>query len=110
MRVGESFGEACRCCGSTLIIIAPPSSAGRCAVCSPEAIGWAARLEEISRRHRAAQQHALLAAASEAHAQQRAERTAARRATVARWAREARASAAHFVRDLQYRARRPSQA
>jgi hypothetical protein len=110
MRIGESFGEACRCCGSTLIIIAPPSSSGRCAVCSPEAVAWAARLEQISRRHQEVERQTLRAAAAEAHAQERAERASERRAAVSRWAREARGAAAHFVRDLQFRARRPSQA
>jgi len=110
MRVGESFGEACRCCGSTLIIIAPPSSSGHCAVCSHEAAGWAQRLVATAERRRAAQQRALLATAAEAHARQRAERLAARRAAIARWARDARGAAANFLRDLQYRTRRPSQA
>jgi hypothetical protein len=43
MQIGDSFGDACRHCGSTLIIIAPPSSSGRCAVCSPEAKAWGER-------------------------------------------------------------------
>jgi hypothetical protein len=47
---GESFGDACRHCGSTLIIVEPPSSSGRCAVCSHEAVAWAARRAEVARR------------------------------------------------------------
>src|SRR5678815_5668899 len=40
MRFGESFGEACRYCGCTQIIVSPPSSAGHCAQCSKEALAW----------------------------------------------------------------------
>ena len=36
VQIGDGYGEPCRHCGSTLIIIAPPSSSGRCAVCSPK--------------------------------------------------------------------------
>lgn len=53
MRIGDSFGDACRHRGSTLIIIAPPSSSGRCAVCSPQATAWGER-EDARRRARAA--------------------------------------------------------
>jgi hypothetical protein len=52
MQVGDSFGDACRHCGSTLIIIAPPSSAGRCAICSPKAKAWGERDDaRRGRRH-----------------------------------------------------------
>ncbi len=50
MQIGDSYGDACRHCGSTLIIIAPPSSSGRCAVCSPEARDWVERLKGAARR------------------------------------------------------------
>lgn len=110
MRIGDSFGEACRNCGSTQIIVAPPSSSGRCAVCSHEAVAWAVRLEHTARRQQAMEQRAMLAAAAEARALDRAERAAHRRAVVSRWARDARAAAAHFVRELPVRPSRASQA
>lgn len=50
VQIGDSYGDACRHCGSTLIIIAPPSSSGRCAVCSPEAHAWVERLKNTVRR------------------------------------------------------------
>lgn len=54
IQIGDSYGDACRHCGSTLIIIAPPSSAGRCAICSPEAVTWIERHKETARRRAAA--------------------------------------------------------
>lgn len=59
MQIGDSFGDACRHCGSTLIIIAPPSSSGRCGVCSPQANAWGEREDE---RRRARARHQLRAA------------------------------------------------
>lgn len=53
VQIGDSYGDACRHCGSTLIIIAPPSSSGRCAVCSPEAHAWVERLKDTARRRTA---------------------------------------------------------
>lgn len=50
VQIGDGYGEPCRHCGSTLIIIAPPSSSGRCAVCSPEARAWVERLRNTVRR------------------------------------------------------------
>lgn len=50
VQIGDSFGDACRHCGSTLIIISPPTSSGRCAVCSPEAHAWGERHKETARR------------------------------------------------------------
>ena len=50
VQIGDSFGDACRHCGSTLIIIAPTSSSGRCAVCSPEARAWVERMKDTARR------------------------------------------------------------
>lgn len=50
VQIGDGYGEPCRHCGSTLIIIAPPSSSGRCAVCSPEARAWVERLGKTARR------------------------------------------------------------
>jgi hypothetical protein len=57
VQIGDSYGDACHHCGSTLIIIAPPSSSGRCAVCSPEAHAWVERLKDTARR-RAVAAHA----------------------------------------------------
>jgi hypothetical protein len=53
VQIGDSYGDACRHCGSTLIIIAPPSASGRCAVCSPEAHAWVGRLKDAARRRTA---------------------------------------------------------
>lgn len=53
VQIGDSYGDACRHCGSTLIIIAPPSSSGRCAVYSPEAHAWVERLKDTARRRTA---------------------------------------------------------
>jgi hypothetical protein len=52
MQIGDSFGDACRHCGSTLIIIEPPTSSGHCAICSPQANAWGDR--EVARRRRLA--------------------------------------------------------
>ena len=110
MRIGESFGEACRKCGSTQIIIDPPSSSGRCAVCSHEAVDWAMRLEHAARRQRAIEQRAMLAAAVEARAAQRAQRWSERRAAVARTGAQLRGAASSLMREVQLRGGRPSQA
>jgi len=110
MRIGDSFGEACRNCGSTLIIVAPPSSSGRCAVCSHEAVAWAARLEHTSRRNQEMARLAALAAAAEARSAARAQLWAERRAAVTRAGAQARAAATSFVREMQFRVGRPSQA
>ena len=50
IQIGDSYGDACRNCGSTLIIIAPPSSSGHCAVCSHEAHDWVDRMKGSARR------------------------------------------------------------
>jgi hypothetical protein len=50
IQIGDSYGDACRNCGSTLIIIAPPSASGHCAVCSHEAHDWVGRLKQTARR------------------------------------------------------------
>lgn len=50
VQIGDSYGDSCRHCGSTLIIIAPPSASGRCAVCSLEAHAWVERLKDTARR------------------------------------------------------------
>lgn len=110
MRIGESFGEACRNCGSTQIIVAPPSSSGHCAVCSHEAVAWAARLELTSRRNQQMARIAALTAAAEARSAARTRFWAERRAAVVRAGAQARVAAASFVREMQLRGGRPSQA
>ena len=50
MRFAESHDEACRYCGSTRIVVWPPSSAGRCAGCSDEVRAHEARLDRLAER------------------------------------------------------------
>jgi hypothetical protein len=83
MRFGESFGEACRNCGSTEIVVWPPSSAGHCAVCSEAVQAWKARTDQLAERKLARVRAAYFAAEAERHAVERAERWAARRAAAA---------------------------
>jgi hypothetical protein len=55
MRIGESFGEACRYCGSTMIIVEPLQLAGNCARCSTGANHprpWADRLAAAAGRQK----------------------------------------------------------
>ena len=110
MHIGDSFGEACRNCGSTQIIVHPPSSSGRCAICSHEAVAWAVRLDQTARRQQAIEQQAMLAAAAEARAAQRAQRWSERRAVIARAGAQLRMAASGFVREAHLRGGRPSQA
>src|SRR5262249_44475715 len=94
MRFGESFGEACRFCGSTQIIVWPPSSAGNCAMCSEEAIAWDARLEQAAQRRLAVARAAFEAEEAERRAAERRRRWAAQRAALAQTGRDlARAGA-----------------
>jgi len=82
MRFGEGYGEACRFCGSTEIIVSPPSSAGNCAHCSDEAKAWTARQERLA-DHQAAMARVLIADADEKRrVAETARRWANRRATV----------------------------
>src|SRR5215475_13571687 len=82
MRFGESFGEAWRLCGSTQIIVWPPSSAGNCAICSKEALAWDARLDQLAQRRLALARADFAAAEAERRAAERARRWAERRAAV----------------------------
>jgi len=82
MRFGESYGEACRYCGSTHIVVWPPSSSGNCAVCSDQVHAWEARLDQLDARREAVAHAALLAAEAERRAAERAERRAARHAAL----------------------------
>lgn len=61
MQFGDSFGEPCRRCGTTAIIVAPACAAGRCAACSHEVAEWKQR-----RREDLARRETLAAAAAEA--------------------------------------------
>jgi hypothetical protein len=82
MRFGESYGEACRFCGSTQIVVWPPSSAGNCALCSEEVQAWEARLDQIAERRLAVARAAFVAAEAEKRTAARAQRWAARRAAL----------------------------
>jgi hypothetical protein len=94
MRFGESYGEACRFCGSTQIIVWPPSSAGNCANCSPEALAWDARLDQLARRRLEQARAAFAAAEAEKRAAELAARREARRAAIAGAIAASRAAAA----------------
>jgi len=83
MRFGESFGEACRFCGCTQIIVWPPSSAGHCAQCSKEALAWDARLDQLAARRLEHARAAFAAAEAEKRAAERVAVRAARHAAVA---------------------------
>jgi hypothetical protein len=83
MRFGESYGEACRNCGSTQIVVWPPSSAGHCAQCSDVVHAYTARLDRLAERKLALAREAYYAAEAEKRAAERAERKQARRAAVA---------------------------
>ncbi len=83
MHFGESYGEPCRFCGSTMIIVSPPSSAGNCAQCSREAKAWAHR-QDLLAEHQAAMARVLIDDAAEARrAAERMRHWAERRASVA---------------------------
>lgn len=79
MRFAESHDEACRYCGSTRIVVWPPSSAGRCAGCSDEVRAYEARLDRLAERRLGLARTAFAAAAAEKRAAERARARAARR-------------------------------
>jgi hypothetical protein len=83
MRFGESHDEACRYCGSTQIVVWPPSSAGQCAVCSDEVRAHEARLDQLAERKLALARAAYAAAEAEKRAAERLRQRAERRAAVA---------------------------
>jgi hypothetical protein len=83
MRFGDSYGEACRFCGSTQIVVWPPSSSGNCAVCSDEVRAWEARLGEVAERRLVRARAAFVAEQAQRRAASRAQRWAARRAALA---------------------------
>lgn len=82
MRFAESHDEACRYCGSTRIVVWPPSSAGRCAGCSDEVRAHEARLDRLAERKLAVARAAFAAAEAERQAAERLRRRAERRAAL----------------------------
>jgi hypothetical protein len=114
MRFGESFGEACRYCGSTEIIVSPPSSAGNCAVCSDEVLAWTARREQLTARRGELAHLAFRDALAARNAAERARRWAARRAAVeecavAAWSALTQSGFKPLPRDAANPARNPAQ-
>jgi hypothetical protein len=103
MRFGESFGEACRFCGSTQIIVWPPSSAGNCAACSKEALAWDARLDQLAQRRLEQARAAFAAAEAEKRAAERMALRDARRAAIADAIASSRAAAAGRLRGAYLR-------
>lgn len=101
MRFGDSFGDACRYCGATTIIVEPACSGGRCAVCSNEAIEWNARVADTARRQAEMEMIAstLLAARieSDVDARRRAQRRADRQSTMAQFGSQARATLSQWL-------------
>ena len=82
MRFAESHDEACRYCGSTRIVVWPPSSAGQCAVCSDEVRAYEARLDQLALRKLALARAAFAAAETEKRAAERQHLRAERRAAL----------------------------
>lgn len=83
MRFGESHDEACRYCGSTQIVVWPPSSAGQCAVCSDDVRAHEARLDQLAERKLARARAAFAAAEAERRSAERVRLRAERRAALA---------------------------
>lgn len=82
MRFAESHDEACRYCGSTQIVVWPPSSAGQCAGCSDEVRAYEARLDGLAERKLALARATFAAAEAERRAAERVRLRAERRAAV----------------------------
>jgi hypothetical protein len=82
MRFAESHDEACRYCGSTQIVVWPPSSAGRCAMCSDEVRAYEARLDQLAERKLALARAAFTAAEAEKRVAERLRLRAERRAAL----------------------------
>ncbi len=82
MRFAESHDEACRYCGSTQIVIWPPSSAGQCAGCSEEVRAYEARLDRLAERKLALARAAFAAAEAERRIADRQRLRAERRAAL----------------------------
>ncbi len=105
MRIGASYGESCRYCGSTEIIVEPASSSGHCALCSHEAAAWTARADGTVDRYAAAARSDAAAIAADARHTAEAARTAARRSATALKAAQARSAIFQWLRFAPLRAR-----
>jgi len=105
MRTGASYGDCCRYCGSTEIILEPASSSGHCSVCSHEAAAWAARSSDTVDRYATAARAETAVAAAEAQRAAHAAHVAARRDAVARKAADARFAVTQWLRLAVPRAR-----
>lgn len=79
MRFAESHDEACRYCGSTQIVVWPPSSAGQCTGCSEEVRAYETRLDRLAERKLALARAAFSAAEAEKRAAERLRLRAERR-------------------------------
>ena len=101
MRFAESHDEACRYCGSTQIVVWPPSSAGQCAGCSEDVRTYEARLDRLAERKLALARAAFAAAEAERRAAERVRLRAERRAAVVLAARSIFSGAALRLRRLQ---------
>ena len=108
MRFAESHDEACRYCGSTQIVIWPPSSAGQCAGCSEEVRVYEARLDRLAERKLAVARAAFAASEAERRAAERLRLRAERRAALVEAARGMFAGAAARLRRLQHAQARAS--
>lgn len=82
MRFAESHDEACRYCGSTQIVVWPPSSAGQCAGCSDAVRDYEARRDRLAERKLAFARAAFAAAEAEKRAAERLRLRAERRAAL----------------------------
>ncbi len=106
MRFAESHDEACRYCGSTRIVVWPPSSAGQCAGCSDEVREYEARLDRLAERKLALARAAFAAAEAERRAAERLRLRAERRAALIDGARTgARRIQAALLKALPQRSR-----
>lgn len=82
MRFAESHDDACRYCGSTQIVIFPPSSAGQCAGCSEEVRAYEARLDRLAERKLAVARAAFASAEAERRVAEQLRHRAERRAVL----------------------------
>ena len=98
MRIGTSFGDACRYCGSEEIILEPASSSGRCAHCSHEAHSWAARESNTVDRYAALARFEAAEMAAEAQLAREAAIADQRRAALAQKASAARGAVTGWLR------------
>ena len=110
MRIGTSFGDACRYCGSEEIILEPASSSGRCAHCSHEANSWADRDSHTVDRYAALARFEAAEMTAEAQRARHAALAAERRAALTQKATAARGAVASFLRLPPLRSRSQQQA